>query len=341
MATPYPRNELLDAICSTVVYADIFDFPLRPEEIHRDLIAVAASRWETVHAVQELLDLGILARAGPYVVLPGRTGLADLRRDRDARAQILWPTARRFGQLLAAIPFTRMIAVTGSLAVGNPSEDADLDYWIVTAPGRLWLVRGIAVGIVRLARRFGVMLCPNYLLSTRALALDHDDLFTAHELVQARPLTGAVTYRRMLDSNRWAERWLPNGFRQSEQWFVPASPTVWIRRCGETVLGGRLGNRIESWEAARKRQRLSSFGRARFTADICEGHFGNHRDRVLHEFHARCVRLGIRVSGWAIGGSRIHRGEPEVPVPGITKSRHPREADREADGLGPPGEAWR
>jgi len=55
----------------------------------------------------------------------------------------------------------------------NPDAPADLDYLIVTAPGRLWTARALTIGLVRLARRAGRRVCPNYLLSTRALALEH------------------------------------------------------------------------------------------------------------------------------------------------------------------------
>ncbi len=302
--TLHRDDELCDAIRATILYADIFDFPLLPEEIHRDLIRVAASRPETARAIQALLDAGALEPDTRYLVLPGRGGLADVRRDCQARAERLWPIARRFGRILATIPFARMIAVTGSLAAESPGADADLDYLIVTVPGRLWLVRATTVGIVRLALHLGITLCPNYLLSTRAIGLDRDDLFTAHELLQAVPIDGEATYRRMLQANRWVERWLPNRFRRAERASVPASAVGSVRRLGEAALAGRLADRIEAWEGGRKRKRLGEAGGpARFTPDVCEGHFGNHRERVCREFNDRCARLGIRLSGEAASAS--------------------------------------
>lgn len=317
--TLHPGLELSDAIRATIIYADVFDFPLRPEEIQRDLIGVTAPPRETARTIQALLDAGALEPDEGYLILPGRDGLADVRRDCQARAERLWPTARRFGGLLATMPFARMIAVTGSLAADNPGADADLDYLIVTAPGRLWLVRAMAVGVVRLARRLGVTLCPNYLLSTRALALDRDDLFTAHELLQAVPLDGAATYRKMLETNRWVERWLPNRFHQAERTSVASSPVGWVRRPGEAALAGWLGDRVEAWEGRRKRKRLGLVGGpARFTPDVCEGHFRNHRDRVLREFNDRCARLGIRLSGSAVSASGpLERGQIAPVLPGI------------------------
>jgi hypothetical protein len=64
----------------------------------------------------------------------------------------------------------------------------DLDFLVVTLPGRLWLCRGMAMLLVRLARRLGDELCPNYFITTQALAFPSQDLYSAHELVQMAPL---------------------------------------------------------------------------------------------------------------------------------------------------------
>lgn len=294
MAVSEPDQRLAAAIQATVVYADLFDFPLDPSEIQRDLVRVAATPYQTRQAIDGLVGTGALIVVERYPVLPGRGSLAELRRTRQARAARLWPPARRFGRLLGTLPFVRMVAISGSLAAGNPDARADLDYLIITAPGRLWLVRAMAIVLVRLARRVGHQLCPNYLLTTRALALEHHDLFTAHELLQSVPVAGVETYRQLLASNQWAARWLPNRFHRR----LPADhepPLLALpRRVGEVALGGALGDRLETWEGRRKQARFGGIaGTARFTADICEGHFGYNRRRVLREFQTRCEQLGI------------------------------------------------
>ncbi|HET8630502.1 MAG TPA: hypothetical protein VFL91_24040 [Thermomicrobiales bacterium] len=295
MALLRAARPLADAVLATVVYADLFDFPLDRDEIGRDLIGVAAAPGEVGRALDALLAAGELRRAGEFIVLPGRAGLAALRRDRRARAARLWPRARRWGRALGALPFVRMVAVSGSLAVGNPDPRADLDYLLVTAPGRLWLVRAFAVAAVRLARPAGARLCPNYLLTTRALALDHRDLYTAHELLQAVPVAGAATYRRFRAGNAWAARWLPNRWRDAPA-APPESRLAGLGRwAGERALGGTPGDRLEAWEGGRKRARFGGQGdgAARFTGDLCEGHFGHHRREILRAYLERCAALGI------------------------------------------------
>jgi hypothetical protein len=237
---------------------------------------------------------------GSYFVLPGRRGLAALRHERAQRVARMLPAAQRLGALLASLPYVRMVGLTGSLAAGNPDAAADYDYLLVTAPGRLWTVRAMAVLLVRLARRAGLHLCPNYLLSTRALALPRHDLYTAHELLQMVPLAGATTYRRLLASNAWAAYWLPNRYRRDATGPTNAWALAAWRAVGEALLAGPLGDRFERWEAGRKQARLRRSGNACFTDDVCEGHFGRSRQQTLPRFAASCRELGLSVPAWEV-----------------------------------------
>jgi hypothetical protein len=295
---PASSRAMYDAILATVAYADVFDFAVTDAEVHRNLIGFASQPAQTRSALADLLADGVLTRVGGHVVLRRREDLVALRRDRDERARALWPSARAIGRILGSFPFVRMVAVTGSLAAGNPDPGADLDYLIVVRPGRLWLARALAVGLVRVARFFGVEICPNYLLTTRHLRIEHHDLYTAHELLLAVPVAGAATYRQLRAQNLWAARWLPNRFREQPAILPESALGGLLRRAGELGLGRRIGDCLEAREFRRKQGRLRARGEAAsFTADACEGHFGRHRRRVLSAFEERCRRLGVIVPG--------------------------------------------
>jgi hypothetical protein len=296
------RRALDDAVCATVIYADLFDFALDPIEIDRDLVFVDASSEATSSSIDRQLRDGRLGRRAGLIVLPGREELVDLRRLSQRRAAAIWPIARRLGRVLATIPFVRGVGITGSLAAENPGIGADIDYCLLTAPGRLWLARAGAIIIVRHAQLFDWTICPNYLLATTALPLDRMDLYTAHEILQTVPLAGPDAFRSFLVANAWTGAFLPHRARVAR--LPRRDPLVrrLARGAGEAALHGWLGERLDHWEWQRKSPRLAKFDRsARFTREVCEGHYGQHRATVLENFDQLCRVHGVSTDWIRVG----------------------------------------
>jgi hypothetical protein len=198
---------------------------------------------------------------------------------------------------MGGLPFVRMVAVTGALAVNNAPADDDLDFLVVTAPGRVWLARAFCIALVRGARCFGVGLCPNYILSHRALEQSQRDLVTAHDMLQMVPLVGFGVYAEMRAANRWAEAYLPHA-RQPLHTEPELKPGGWLRAlraAGEWLLSGRLGDALEAWERERKLRKFAAAARgpdstAVLDSDHVKGHFHDHGHAVLREFEVRLAR---------------------------------------------------
>ena len=281
-----------------VAYADVFGYPLTALELHRYLPGVQA----TPEAIRVALHRGRLAgrclsyKRG-YFTLSGRAELINLRRHRAAVAAPLWCQAERYGSAIASFPFVRLVAVSGALAVDNVEAEADIDYFIVTEPGRLWVCRAFVIGLVRLAARRGVRICPNYFLSERALTLPEHNLFAAHELAQMVPVDELATYYRMRQLNGWATRFLPNAAGVPRHVARCPGRAVRARRATEWVVRTPLGNWLERWEMTRKvkkfRRRSDGNGEARFCEDRCKGHFEGYGLRVLAAFTERLRALEL------------------------------------------------
>jgi hypothetical protein len=292
--------DLLQAILCTIAYSDVFDHPLTEAEIHTYLIEVPASRAEVHRALYaDLLPARRLACREDHFMLPGREAALDLRRRRGEFSTRLWPHAVRYGRWIGHLPFVRMVAVTGSLAVDSADRQADLDYLIVTRPGRLWLTRALVILLVRLASRRGDTICPNYFLSEGALELPQRNLFTAHELAQMTPLVGTEVYGHMWRLNGWVRGFLPNVARRTDGTTLSGVYSEKIRPGLEALLQSRWAGRLEEWEMRRKQIR---FGRqvhphpeAAFGPDICKGHFDDHGQRILEAYQDRLRAMeGVR-----------------------------------------------
>lgn len=282
------------AIVQAVAYADVFDYPLTADEIHRYLIGVPASRGD----VRNLLGShppAELKRSGRYFTLVGREAAIETRRARATTSADFWRHALHYGRRIAGLPFVRMVAVTGGLAMDNMTDD-DIDFMIVTEPGRLWLCRALVVGVVRLAALKGTELCPNYLLSERALTLTERNLFTAHEVVQMVPLSGVAIYQRLRDLNRWTDTYLPNAAGVPRRVATVEAVRRQTRRIVEGTLRSRICSPIERWEMRRKIHKFSSrcdgHIEVAFGPDWCKGHFGDHGQATLARYTDRLRALG-------------------------------------------------
>jgi hypothetical protein len=275
------------------VYADVFDYPLTAREIHR--YCGMKSSFTTVYA--EIQSFGFLSHSGDFFTLPGRESLVAVRTKREEISSRLWLHALRYGHVLAGLPFMRMLAVTGSLAVNNTESRADIDYFIVTEPGHLWTCRAMALVLGRLAAHQRLNLCPNYLVTTRALAFPDQNLYAAHEIAQMVPLYGLDVYAEIRRNNTWVAEFLPNADGAPP---APASVKLtesksWLRPVFEAAMRTPPWAWFERWEMERKVRKLSreqcDSDESAFSADVCKGHDQRHGSRTQQLLDSKVSRL--------------------------------------------------
>lgn len=302
---------LQQAILQTLVYADLFDYPLTPNEVIRYL-GIPAEPATILEQLDQSAASGLLVRHNGYVALSGRDNLFELRSHREQIAHMMWPAARRYATWLARLPFVRMVAVTGTLAVNNVGARDDIDVFIVTAPDRLWLCRALVILVVRLAALAGDDLCPNYFLSQRQLVFPDHNIFGAREVVQMVPLYGRDLYWQIRELNSWVYDFLPQAkdlpqpnYHQDQdgETFIELGRLgLGVKRAAEAVLGGGLGTRLDQWEMERKVRKFNQMAQDRggsvlFTADVCKGHFDRHDKRIMHKFEAELAQHGLPDTG--------------------------------------------
>ncbi len=280
-------GNLSRAILHTLAYADVFDYPLTARETHRYLTGVEASIQDVERGLE---DETLFARVGEYFTLRGREEIVPTRKQREEIASRLWKKALRYGRWIASLPFVRMAAVTGSLAMNNVEAGKDIDFLLVAAPNRLWTVRAMTLALARIARLENIHLCPNYLLATNALELNDRSHYAARELAQMIPLSGMDVYEQMRRLNAWTDEFLPNA-----RGLPDSTRVVKVHVCSQRWLEWFLDllrvDRFEKWEMHRKIKKLTreqaSSRETYFSADVCKGHVDGHGQRTNAELKKR------------------------------------------------------
>ena len=295
------ENAIRATIIAALAYADLFDYPLTLAEIERYQIGTSFTSEQLAQVLnQQVLHqnghaITGVATDGAFYALAGREGNFATRRERLRDSKRLWRRAAVYSLWASRLPYVRMVAVTGALAVNNIAANPDIDLLVVATAGRVWMCRRALIVLVRLARLLGDDLCPNYIVSESNLALDQRDFFTAHELAQMVPQYGAQTYEAMIRSNDWVRFYLPRGFDS-----VPAIEKLRVggaRRMVERAAKGKTFDRLEAWELRRLHEKLrASIGAASevvCSPEQCKGHTGLHRRSVMMRFAARLEELEL------------------------------------------------
>jgi len=276
------------AILKTIIYGDIFHFPMTTEEIHHFLIcdqSVALSEIEQrLQSSSDLADL--LCCDGTYYALMKRQELFALRKAREEMMLKLLTQVKRYGRLLAYFPFVELVGVTGALSMRNPSSDTDdLDYLVITRPKRVWLARAFIILLVRIMRLRNIEICPNYVLASDQLAQSRQDLYIAHEVAQMLPLSNMELYKQFREQNMWSQDHLPNATQPF--YTLVESPLskfgMALKRGLEMLFSTPLGDWLEQWEYRRKVRRFRiQADTPTASAEIDEGHVKGHFEDYGH-----------------------------------------------------------
>lgn len=288
------------AILETLAYSDIFEFPLTIAEIHRYL-PLSVTRQELEKC---LLRMKQVSSKDLYFFITGRDEIVDVRREREAASRKAFDQAMKYGRILGRLPFVRMVALTGSLAMLNLSKKPDMDYMLVTARGRVWTARAFAILFGKFTKLFGHTICPNLIVSEEVLEWPLHDLYSAREFCQMIPISGQDMYIRLRRANTWVESFFPNEPTSFENLLLIKTSSFL-----DFPLSGIIGQIFENWEMKRKIEKFSQqpgYGEETvFTAEICQGNFDHHRSWTRAAFAEKLKSIGLELSPKYLEGSLV------------------------------------
>ncbi|MBU2591940.1 MAG: hypothetical protein ABH867_04620 [Patescibacteria group bacterium] len=236
------------AILKTLVYADLFDFPLTKKELWQRLVwdigdssirrlrkssgrkggfknnsGAGVSRKEFEFCLNKLNKAGKIEGREGFYFFAGRGGIVDLRKKRQSQSEKKLEKAIAVSRFLKIIPSIRLAAVTGSVASENAKNKDDIDLFLIASAGLVWTTRFLVtlavslLGVRRFSNRKMVKdkICLNLFLDEGHLGVfkKEQDLFLAYEIYQLKVLwQRGKAYQKFLSANTWLKKFLPNAF---------------------------------------------------------------------------------------------------------------------------------
>ena len=304
-AEPVRRGVTERRVSSLLRVASEFGTGVPVEQLHqllptgRPSTAEALGRW-----LEERPDLARLNGGRAFTptatISPTGDRVARARQYREF-AEVLWNGPLSFGKDLV-----RCIAVSGSVAFGEPRPGDDLDLFVVVRSGSLWwfLARAYFALLVarwRSAGTWGPTPCLNYVLEDREAAVEfarRSDLIFAREALSVQVLRGDEYYRGLLAAGPWMQEEIPRLYaaRTRAPGSIasrPAPRSIRLLNIGVfPFLAAYLHLRGIARNARSRRRSPSDHG-FRTVTGLRRLVFASHKFEQLRGHYARCEPAGL------------------------------------------------
>ncbi len=234
-------------IFKTLVYYDIFSYPLTAEEIFLNLKINHTSEVEVKMILDDLVSKKLLFRRGNYYLLKDDNAYITRRERGNKLAQKRMKTARIMSRVISKFPFIRAILLSGSLSKGFMEADSDIDYFVITHPNRLWFSRTVLMIFKKIfllnSKRY---FCINYFVDSQNLEIKEKNIFTATELTTLIPTYGPSVYDELYDKNIWIKNFYPNYPKRVTDNVLPVKRGM-IKSLLEKIFGRKLGDKLDDY----------------------------------------------------------------------------------------------
>lgn len=303
-------------VLKTLIYHDIFDYSLKGWEIHKWLmnplrqggsasflsrrssggeIKQKASLNEVEKSLKRLLKKGVVLQKNEYFFLSGRQKIVKQRLGKEKVAKSFLRKAYLVSQLFKAIPFIKLVGISGGLSRDNVRKTDDIDIFLITAKNRIWISRFLALILLEIfgnRRKYSDSpkmaagkLCINLLLEEDRLDQENRNIYTAYEVLQMKVLWQRdEVYSKFLSDNDWVLNYLPNWVSQEKVTSNKLQVTSKKSKKQKTF--------VDVLENLAKKYQLKIMQKPKGLERVEEGrlyfHPINYQEKILKEFKEKC-----------------------------------------------------
>lgn len=201
----------------TLLYFDIFDYPLKIQEI-----------WQFLEIKQTLENLHKSITNNPniefyksFYFVKGKRLLIKKRLKREKISNQKLVRAIKIIKKMSIFPTINFIGISGALAMNNCDTDDDIDLFVICENNLVWITRLflviflISLGVYRRKKdlRYKDKICLNLIVGKKNILFSKNKqtLYLAHEIAQLVPVFERNNfYYSFVKENNWIFNYLPN-----------------------------------------------------------------------------------------------------------------------------------
>lgn len=293
------------SVLKVLIYFDLFDYPLRLDEIVRYLDLPVKSEEKISIALDELLQASLVYKTGLFYTLRPEENLGELRLTRNQLAQEFLGKAVKMTRIISRFPFVKMVSISGSLSKDCAYPDSDIDYFIITQSGRVWLTRFLLTLYKKtILLNNPKYFCTNLIMGHQHLFFEYQSHYTAMEIASVLPLMGGHTYGEFWKANSWIKEFFPNATPRNSGIIWPNFEKPWYSRWLEKLLDNILGNLLDNgwknivrwkWAKDHKHQKevmQNGYDYIDIQPHIVKGHGGDQHPRIRKQYAQALENFG-------------------------------------------------
>lgn len=307
---------LAQSLIRKLLYFDIFSHPLMAEEIFEYCDYQDVDSNKGLRVLEELKAQNLINNNSGFYFIGDDVTKVSRRMEANQLAGKRMYDARKYVAISANFPFVRAVFISGTLSKHVMKPDSDIDFFIITEPGKLWICRAFLTLYKKMIlknshRNF----CLNYFIDSNNLEIPDKNIFTATEIAFLLPMYNYTAYEQFILKNNWIYAEFPNfKLRQKQADIQPRS----IKKVLELIFDNRVGKFLDNlcfsiilgfWK--RKFSHLSEEKfelNFRSKKEVSKHHPNAFQEKVVSQYSKKIVEFE-HLTGFSLNHSIVSQSE--------------------------------
>ncbi|MEK7559150.1 MAG: hypothetical protein AAB521_02485 [Patescibacteria group bacterium] len=234
------------AIVRTLLYSDVFDYPLSEDEVWKFLISDKNINKRLFESKVKKINSIVFRKEGLLYIEKKELAVSK-RIEKFTHSQKKINIAYKTIKKLFIIPSVLFVGISGNLSMMNAEKKDDIDLFVVSKKDTVWITRLLLIIYLKILgkhrkrtdRNVSDKICLNMIVDEENLSLPKNlrNLYTAHEVAQLRPvMQRGNIYQKFINSNEWIKKYMPNVIRESESQGIEESRKSLPKVLSELIL---------------------------------------------------------------------------------------------------------